>query len=550
MKRVLVASAVAALALVTFFQFPGHTWLQQDSQIYVPILEHLRDPSVLANDMLVGGHYLAFTLYDEAAELLRTLTGLGFREVLGAAQLATRGLGIWGLYLMATAAGLAAAPALVASSVVSLGAMTLGPQVLTFEYEPTPRGLALPLVLCAVGLVSHRRYLAAGLAAAAGFLIHPPTACPYWVLYLFLALLASEPRTSRRRRYGLLPLAGAALALLVAARYQAGEGESQDLFSTLTALQVKLQLMRTAYVRVSVWGPALAAHYAVIVVLLAGAYLRIQRRLSPALRFFVVGLPAIGLASVPVSYLLLERAGWALIPQFQPLRALLFVVLMMQFTTAVAAVAAGWERRWAEAFFWFAAAYSLPLVGRLDALPPWRAGLTLILLALLGTVALLLRERRGGAVALAAAALAGFWLAPSLGAVVNYPRLLTPELAELSRWANASTPKPALFLFADAPRSLEPGVFRVQALRPVYVDWKGGGQINYLKDFGERWWLRWQQTLGAGFRPADLPRYDALGIGFVVLQPRNRLEARQPLFENARYLVYRAAAGSGPDARP
>src|ERR1019366_8508439 len=29
----------------------GHTWLQQDSQIYVPILEHLRDPAVLRNDI-------------------------------------------------------------------------------------------------------------------------------------------------------------------------------------------------------------------------------------------------------------------------------------------------------------------------------------------------------------------------------------------------------------------------------------------------------------------------------------------------------------------
>ena len=36
-----------AFALLTFFQFPGHTWLQQDTQIYAPILEHLRDPAVL-----------------------------------------------------------------------------------------------------------------------------------------------------------------------------------------------------------------------------------------------------------------------------------------------------------------------------------------------------------------------------------------------------------------------------------------------------------------------------------------------------------------------
>jgi hypothetical protein len=38
MKRPWVAAAVAALALATFFWFPGHTWLHQDTQIYIPIL--------------------------------------------------------------------------------------------------------------------------------------------------------------------------------------------------------------------------------------------------------------------------------------------------------------------------------------------------------------------------------------------------------------------------------------------------------------------------------------------------------------------------------
>ena len=98
--------AAAALALLTWFQFPGHTYLQQDSQIYVPILEHLRDPSVLRNDILVQHPHVAFTLYDEVALALRSLTGMGFREVLAMQQLATRALGIWGLILMAQAMGL------------------------------------------------------------------------------------------------------------------------------------------------------------------------------------------------------------------------------------------------------------------------------------------------------------------------------------------------------------------------------------------------------------------------------------------------------------
>src|ERR1044071_5785035 len=100
MKPPLLAAAVLALALLTFFEFPGHTWLQQDTQIYVPILEHLRDPSVLRNDVLVQRPHVSFTLYDEIALALRAATGLGFGQVLAGEQIVTRALGIWGLYLM------------------------------------------------------------------------------------------------------------------------------------------------------------------------------------------------------------------------------------------------------------------------------------------------------------------------------------------------------------------------------------------------------------------------------------------------------------------
>jgi hypothetical protein len=94
-----------------------------------------------------------------------------------------------------------------------------------------------------------------------------------------------------------------------------------------------------------------------------------------------------------------------------------------------------------------------------------------------------------------------------------------------------------MFLFADAPRGLDAGVFREEALRAVYVDWKGGGQVNYLSDFGEQWWFRWQQTLAKKFSPADLPRYEALGVRYVVLRAEHRV-ATAPAFENSRYVVY------------
>jgi hypothetical protein len=111
MKPLATAACCMALALLTFFQFPGHTWLQQDTQIYVPILEHLRDPTVLRNDILVQRSHVAYTLYDEVALALRAVTRLGFREVLAAQQVMTRALGIWGLLMMAGAVGLGFGPA-------------------------------------------------------------------------------------------------------------------------------------------------------------------------------------------------------------------------------------------------------------------------------------------------------------------------------------------------------------------------------------------------------------------------------------------------------
>ena len=134
--------------------------------------------------------------------------------------------------------------------------------------------------------------------------------------------------------------------------------------------------------------------------------------------------------------------------------------------------------------------------------------------------------------------LAAFFAIPGVAGVVNYPHLRTPELDQLSIWARSATPKDAVFQFADAGKGLDPGIFRAQAVRAVYVDWKGGGQVNYLSGFADQWWFRWQQTNQNRFKPRDLPRYAALGIRYVVVQPKNRLKGRMPVFESDKYLAY------------
>jgi hypothetical protein len=512
MKGLAIAVSAVALALLTFFQFPGHTWLQQDSQIYAPVLEHLRDPAVLRNDLLVQQPLTAYTLYDEAALALRGLTGLGFREVLAFEQVLARALGIWGLYLMAEALGLSMFPALLVSAICSLGATITGPAVLSIEYEPTPRAFAVPLLICAVGLAAHRRYLGAGIAAAGAFLCHAPTTLPFLAVYLVLV-------TWRRRWWGLAPVLAAVAILLIAAR-----GQAPVFFAHLAPLQEQLLRMRASYVWISTWPAALIIDHLVLFAILLMAFVRIRREIPLELRVLVLGLGILGVLSMPISWLLLEHWHWALVPQLQPMRALLFVALLVQFLTAAAGVKA---RRPFEAAAWFALAYLLPLQPL-----AWNRVVLVVALAALTALAVW-RTPRFAPVA----ALAAFFVIPTLGGVVNYPQLHTPELAQLSAWARASTPQDAVFLFPDAARGLDPGIFRADALRAVYVDWKSGGQANYLKEFGDEWWSRWQQTMAHRFRPADMAKYEGLGIGYVVLQVKNRLP--QPaVFENAKYVAY------------
>jgi hypothetical protein len=233
--------AIAALALLTFVQFPGHTWLQQDSQIYAPLLEHQRDPSVLRHDILVKQSLLAYTLYDETAQALRNVTGLGFREVLAFEQVLARALGIWGLYLMAEALGLRMSPALLVAAICSLGATIAGPTVLAIEYEPTPRAFAVPMLICAVGLAAHRRYLGAGIAAAGAFLYHAPTTLPFM---------------------GFAPLLAA------------------PAFAHLTPLQEQIQRIRAPYVWVSTWPADLIVHHLILFAVLLIAFVRIRREIQ------------------------------------------------------------------------------------------------------------------------------------------------------------------------------------------------------------------------------------------------------------------------------
>ena len=539
MKRAWVGGAILAVSFVHFFQFPGHTWLQSDTQIYVPILEHMWNPSVLAKDLIVQHPHVAFTLYDETAVALRKVTGLEFRLVLESEQFIFRALGIWGVYLIATAMGLSDLLALLVAAIFSLGAFITGPSVVVYEYEPVPRGFAVPMVFLAIGLLARNRFWGAAVAAAVGSLMHPPSVVPFWLVYFCLAIRPSKTVSTKERLAPLWVLAGTAVILLLASLYQDGSGKA--FFSRLDPHQAELQRMRASYNWVSTWWRDRVTQYLILYAVTVFAYWRVRKDAPQSLRFFLIGLPLIGVISVPVSYVLLEKLQWAVVPEFQPGRALLFVTALAMILGAIAACKAVTGKRYAEAIVLLALVY-LPPANRLVEWPSWNRVGVILTLALLTTAAIWTAQAafRWSRLAVTVAAAAPFFLIPLWGGMENYPALHTAELEQLAHWARTSTPKDAVFLFPDAKESLDPGIFRAEALRAVYVDWKAGGQVNFFKELGEEWWSRWQKTMAVPFNPAAMASYRSLGIDYVVLLEEHRITWMTPVFENGRYVVYKA----------
>jgi hypothetical protein len=528
-----------ALALLSFLQFPGHTYLRSDTQIYLPILERLWDPSAFARELLAQHPHVSFTVYDEAALALRRLTGLDFERVLEAQQFLCRALGILGVFLLATALRLSTRMALLAAAIFSLGAFIGGPTVLAIEFEPVPRGFAILLLLFAVGLAANGRYFAAGIAAAAGFLYHAPSVVPFFIVYFSLTLSPSEAALRRRRIWGLVPMLAGVVILLLLHVFQAGASEAQPFLGRIDLELERIQRLRAPYVWVSLWGPGWVCHYLFLWAASLVALWRVRKPASREACFFLAGLPLVGVLAMPASYLLLEKCKWILMPQIQIARAVLLITVMAGLLASAAAVKAGRQGRWWESALWFLLAFAIPMNtlpgGPLDILR--ELGWTAPACALLAALAA--RAESGGRKwaipAWAAAALVPFFLIPGIRAA----GAAAPDgVSELAAWARSATPKDAVFLFPDAARDLYPGVFRARSLRAVYVDWKGGGQANFLGSFAREWWARWQRVGACGFDPRQVAAYRGWGIDYFVLKRAHRLPGRATVFEDSGFLVY------------
>lgn len=517
MRHIGVAAAIAAITLLGFFVFPGHTWLQSDTQIYVPIFERIWDPAVFGKDIIAVRPHVAWTIYDETALGLRAVLRAGFKEALIFEQLLFRALAVFGIYLIGRRFHESPPVALLTAAILSLGATINGPAVLSFEYEPVPRGFAVSLLFCAIGLAIHGETVWASVAASAAFLYHAPTTVPFWIVF-------GAAVVHGRRWAALIPPVAAFGALAVMARLQPGAAEAQHFFTRIPPVIEMLQRLRAPYNWVSLWPAEYLWQHLVVWAAGVVAMVRLRERLDFTARLFLAGIPLVGLLSIPLSWMLLEQMKLALIPQWQPARAVLFTTVLSLLLCALAAAVAAEERRYAAAFAWLVLPFLIPVHKGIWAPYP---GVQLALVALLaagGVAAFALR--RGQAVAAVFAA--AVFLIPGWARVENYARLHSAALEELSRWARTSTAQDAVFLFPKPGKDLRPGIFRAESLRAVYVDWKAGGQVNYFDDLGIEWWSRWQRV-DRGEIPA--------GVDYIVYMGAVPEGARKIVFRNAGYAV-------------
>lgn len=535
-QTALAALALAAFTLLGWFVFPGRTWLQSDTQIYVPILERQHDPSLFARDEIALRPHVKFTFYDEIAVALRRWTGAEFREVLAAQQLLFRAVGLTGAFLIGLAMGLPWPGALAAAGLFGLGAVINGPAVLTLEYEPVPRGFAVLWILLALGLAMRRKWMWAGVAAVIATLYHPTTTAPFWVCLLL------HWRFAHDRREGIaleLSVALAAAGLAVIAILQPFGADRQVMLGRIPAELEKIQKYRSAYNWISLWPRGWLWQYPLLAALAMAAWRRLRGWMAPEARFLSAALIGYGLAMIPLQWLLLDAGKWVLMPQFQPARAVLWVAVMAELLAIAAAWKASAERRWIEAGAWSVAAFLLPAAGAAPLVELWKYPERVGAAALAAALALAgARWPRAAAVT----AMAAFLVAPKAGRLELHPVLHSAELDELAAWARAATGANDVFLFADSGRRLEPGVFRAKALRALYVDWKSGGQANLLRDYGYEWKRRWEAVREAAPPLLPLEEYAKLGVDWVVVAPANAPPGMTPAFRNARYAVFRTAA--------
>jgi len=524
--------SVVLLTGLGYFVFPGHTYLQADTQIYVPMMERIYNPVLFSNDPMITRPWLALTAYDEIAIGLRNYAGLDFEHGLKLQQLVFRACAAAGLLLIALRLGLSLPGAFFVAGAVILNAGGFGGVT---EPEPVARSFALGLLLLGIGLATHEHFLAAGIAGGFGFLIHPNAMGPFWAVAAFVVLRKAA------RPILLAPLLPAVGVLLLLMHFQTGGTEPINFFRRIEPFQEALQRQYVFFAFVSQWDAKRILDCLCEWALVGAGFWRLRGHLRPPLPEWLWGLAALSLLSIPFSWLILDQLHWAMAGPLEPVRVLLYLTLLAILLSATCGVFAAQKGLWWEAPLWFAMALALPMKESLVTryVNPW---LIVLLVALVGasTAGALLAGRTRG-IALVAAGILPFIAFPVSGLVRPPEPLDSPELRQLAVWAQANSDETAMFLFADEGHLSGSAAFRARALRSVYVDYEGRGLITYFPEYAAEWARRWRDlhycTWVVG--PEDFQELAARRIDFVVLRKEHAIAAKKAEFANSQYVVYR-----------
>ena len=544
MRRILFRLiGIAFFTWLEFAFFPGHTYLQGDTQLTVPMLERLKDPGFLSRDIVATHPRFEYTIYDEATLFLNEAAGLSVEKALLYQQVACRAAGLLGILLLALSAGLSESLALLVAASISLGGTLTGPKLMLVELEAIPRALAWGFILLAIGLVAREKPLLAGLAGGLALVYEPAIAAPFWVLLILMMLFNRRLRRMLRPTITILGIFVLLLANL--AQLQPGIPEQQSLLSRISDAYAALQQYRTPYEWVSLWTGGQILSYLAIWICGIWATARIWPSFNRQSRWMLVALPACGVLSLPLSYFLLDRLRWSFIAQLQPTRWLLFTVCLTSVVCGMAGVRAARSKRIGESALWFFIVFALPLHAEL--LELLRVTRLADLEQLIVAVAL------GGALA--------FILVRTIHSISRVLALTVPALLvlllrlpafgmpratenatvnELAVWVKRNTWGSSMFLFPDIGRSLIPGIFRARSERPVWVDWESGALVPYFQSFAGTWWDRWQQTMQPGYSQQHLHADLALPIDYYVLTRPHSLAWVHPVFANHDFVVYDA----------
>ncbi len=95
-RTLLLCFGILIVTWLEFEFFPGHTYLQSETQIYLPILERLDAPGFLSRDLVATHPNVTYTIYDEVTLFLHEGVGLNFQTALTTQQLLVPCSGVLG----------------------------------------------------------------------------------------------------------------------------------------------------------------------------------------------------------------------------------------------------------------------------------------------------------------------------------------------------------------------------------------------------------------------------------------------------------------------